>query len=104
MFFYCRTERNTAGLLTNTSSNKIPLHCCVLFIWVLIEESVATVVSSMAIFVVHAGFYSRVTEKTKAFLITSPTRFQEVTFSCCIFSRLTGAISLIILSFLHGDL
>ena len=30
---------------------KIPLYCCVLFIWVLAEQSVATVVSSMAVFV-----------------------------------------------------
>ena len=76
--------------MTNTTSNKIPLHYCVLFIWVLIEESVATVASSMAIFVVHAGFYSRVTEKTKAFLIPSPTSFQEVTFSYCIFFSFNG--------------
>ena len=51
--------------------------CCVLFIWVLVEESVTTGVSSMAFFVVHAGFYSRVREKTKTFL-TSLTSFQEL--------------------------
>ena len=51
--------------------------CCVLFIWVLVEESVSTGVSSMAFFVVHAGFYSRVREKTKTFL-TSLTSFQEL--------------------------
>ena len=41
--------------------------CCVLFIWVLVEESVTTGVSSMAFFVVHAGFYSRVRRKLKRF-------------------------------------
>ena len=51
--------------------------CCVLFIWVLVEESVTTGVSSMAFFVVHAGFSSRVREKTKTFL-TSLTSFQEL--------------------------
>ena len=30
---------------------KIPLYCCVLFIWLLAEQSLATVVSSMAVFV-----------------------------------------------------
>ena len=30
---------------------KIPLNCCVLFIWVLAKQNVATVVSSMAVFV-----------------------------------------------------
>ena len=75
---------------TNKTSNKIRLHCCVLFVWVLIEESVATVVSSMAIFVVHAGFYNRATAKTKAFLITSPTSSQEVAFSYCIFFPFNG--------------
>jgi len=58
---------STASTERNTPANTIPLHCCALFLWVLIEESVATVVSSIAIFVVHAGFYSRVTEKTKSF-------------------------------------
>ena len=48
---------------------------CVLFIWVLVEESIAIGVSLMAVFVVHASFYSRVTEKTKAFL-TSLTSFR----------------------------
>ena len=51
--------------------------CCVLLIWVLVEKSVATEVSSMAVFVVHAGFYRRVKGKTKAFL-TSLTSFQEL--------------------------
>ena len=51
--------------------------CCVLFIWVLVEESVTTGVSSMAFFGVHAGFYSRVREKTRAFL-TSLTSFEEL--------------------------
>ena len=50
---------------------------CVLLICVLVEESVATEVSSMAVFEVHAGFYSRVKGKTKAFL-TSLTSFQEL--------------------------
>ena len=36
----------------------------------------ATEVSSMAVFVVHAGFYSGVKGKTKAFL-TTLTIFQE---------------------------
>ena len=44
----------------------------------------------MAIFVVHAGFYNRVTAKTEAFLITSPTSSQEVTFSYCIFFPFNG--------------
>ena len=35
----------------NTSAKKISLYCCVSSIWVLAEESVATVVSSMAVFV-----------------------------------------------------
>ena len=37
-------------------------------IWALVEERIATVVSSVAVLVVHVGFYSRVIEKTKAFL------------------------------------
>ena len=41
---------------------------CVLFIWVLAEDSVASGVSSIAVFVFHTGFYSRETEKAKAFL------------------------------------
>ena len=53
VFFTAATERNT-------TANKIPLHCCALFIGVLIEESVATVV-------VHAAFYRTVTERTRAF-------------------------------------
>ena len=46
------------------------LCCDVLCIWVLVEESVATLDSSMAGFVrtFMQGFYSRVTEKAKAFL------------------------------------
>ena len=45
----------------NTTAIKIPLifKAAVLFIWVLVEESVATRVSLMAVFVVHACFYSR---------------------------------------------
>ena len=44
--------------------------CCGLFIWVLVEESVATAVFIDGCFCknFHAGFHSRVTEKTKAFL------------------------------------
>ena len=40
----------------NTTAIKIPLifKAAVLFIWVLVEESVATRVSLMAVFVVHA--------------------------------------------------
>ena len=47
---------STAATETNTTANKIPLHCCALFIWVLIEDFGANVVSSMANFVAHAGF------------------------------------------------
>ena len=50
---------------------------CILFIWVLVEESVVTGVSSMAVFIAHASSYSRVREQTKAFL-TSLTSFQEL--------------------------
>ena len=50
---------------------------CIFFIWVLVEESVVTGVSSMAVFIVHASSYSRVREQTKAFL-TSLTSFQEL--------------------------
>ena len=48
---------------------------CVLFIWILVEASIATGVSLMAVFVVHASFYSRVRGKTKTFL-TSLTSFR----------------------------
>ena len=47
---------STAATETKATAKKIPLHCCALFISVLIEDFVATMVSSMAIFVVHAVF------------------------------------------------
>ena len=47
---------STAATETNTTGNKIPLHCSALFIWVLIEDFGASVVSSIVNFVVHAGF------------------------------------------------
>ena len=52
---------STAATERNTTAIKITLFC---FVWVLVEESVAMRDSLMAVFVVHASFYSRVREKT----------------------------------------
>ena len=54
--FHCRH-----GKKYNCDQDYFVLFC---FVWVLVEESVATRDSLMAVFVVHASFYSRVREKT----------------------------------------
>ena len=67
--FHCRH-----GKKYNCDQDYFVLFC---FVWVLVEESVATRYSLMAVFVVHASFYSRVREKTKVFL-ASLISFQEL--------------------------
>ena len=74
-FFYSFSCFSSTATERTTSVIKIPLLCFVNL--GLVEESVATEVSSMAVFVVHACFYRRVKGKTKAFL-TSLTSFQEL--------------------------
>ena len=64
----------------NRTAIKIPLFVvfCLFGFWLRkASQGLATGVSSMAVFVVHVGFYSRAREKTKAFL-TSLTSFQEL--------------------------
>ena len=46
---------STAATERTTTAIKIIFLCCVLYIWVLVEESVATGISAMAVFVSFNG-------------------------------------------------
>ena len=74
MFFHCRQEKKY-----NFYQDSFVVFRLFGF-W--FEKSVATGVSSMAVFVVHARFYSRVREKTKLLGSRSCT---QVSLSYCIF-------------------